>query len=40
MRKSFVQNIKKVNDIFYGTLRANIMNRGEYNALLGSKKAE
>ena len=39
MRKSFVQNIKKVNDTFYGTLRANIMSKNEYNALVGSKKA-
>lgn len=38
MRKSFVKNIQKVNNTFYGTLRANIMPKPSYNMLLDAGK--
>ena len=38
MRKSFVKNIQKVNNTFYGTLRANIMPNPTYNFLVGAGK--
>jgi len=38
MRKSFVKNIQKVNNTFYGTLRANIMPQAGYNYLLDTGK--
>jgi hypothetical protein len=38
MRKSFVKNIQKVNNTFYGTLRANIMPKPSYNFLIDAGK--
>jgi len=33
-----VKTIQKVNNNFYGTLKANIMSHPDYNALMGSGK--
>ena len=36
LRTTHLKNIQKVNNTFYGTLKANIMNRDDYNKMFNS----